>query len=193
MPPSLRPIGLSLLLAVGSSLPVGTARSEAADGGIDAAIPETTTAVVSDGRYRLLDADDVDRATRAAIDGVIGGLHPAMREPFRVQLGATLRSPRRFELSHRDQDVVLDFDGRELVAPLGGEERRQTGPEGRPIRVVHRMDGAVFVQELRSGQFTLVQRFVVEGQRVRLENELRSGMLPRPVSTVAHYAAVTEP
>lgn len=188
-------LGLVGLLALGlSQLPTGSAHGEAVDAGTDATLVEqTTTAVVPDGRYRLLEAESVDAATRAAIDAVISGLHPAMREPFRVQLGATMRAPRRLQLGHREADVVLDFDGHELVAPLGGEERRQPGPEGRPVRVVHRLEGSVLVQELRSGQFTLVQRFVVEGARVRLETELRSGMLPRPVSSIAHYAPITEP
>lgn len=194
VPVSIRPPVLAGTIALlASMMPLGVVRSEAVDGGAGAEVAPTTTQVVADGRYRLVDPDAVDAAVRAAIEPVLTGLHPAMRDPFRAQLGSTLRAPRRIELSHRDEDLVLDFDGHALAAPLGGAERRQEGPEGRPVRVVHRLDGAVLVQELRSGQFTLVQRFVVEGARVRLEAELRTGMLPRPITTVAHYVAATEP
>lgn len=169
------------------------ARGETVDAGAEAGVPATTTAVVPDGAYRIGDADAADRALRAAIDAVLAGLHPAMREPFRAQLGATLRAPRRLQLSHRGDDVVVTVDGHELVAPLGGSERRQTGAEGRPVRVAHRLDGAVFVEEVRTGQFTLVRRFVVDAGGFRLDSELRTGMLPRPVDNVSHYARVVAP
>ncbi len=190
----LRPAAPALLLSVslsGAILARGAiAHGEAIDAGVEAGVPSATTSVVADGEYQLLEPAATDEAMRAAVQAVLVGLHPAMRDPFRAQLGTTLRAPRRFTLSHRGDDAVTQLDGHELAAPLGGAERRQNGPEGRPVRVLHRLEGAVFVQEIRTGQFTLLRRFVVDGGGVRVDSELRSGMLPRPVTTTARYASV---
>lgn len=142
----------------------------------------------SDGLYRLVDPQSVDAAQNASVEAAIASLHPSMRDTFRAQLRASLRAPRRIRIAHVSDAVVVTFDDTEFRAPLAGAPVAQRGIEGRVVNVTHREHDGVLVQEVRNGQFRRSDTLSTTAAGIHVEVELRSGLLPRPLTSRATYA-----
>lgn len=171
----------------GVPVPDGGSRTAASDAGVDAGISSGP----DDGAYRLQDASEVDADVNARVDDAIHGLHPSMRDTFRAQLRASLAVPRTLRVARTADALTLTYDSTSLAAPLSGDAVSQRGLEGRPVQVVHHLESGAYVQEIRTGQFRRTDRLVVDGAGLRLEIELRTGLLPRPLHVVATFARAT--
>ena len=82
-------------------------------------------------------------------------LHPSLRDAFRTQLRITLRFPRHLTVERGAETNAVVWDGTRLEAPTNGEERRQTGPDHRPIAVAFRGGAITVKRRLISGVITL--------------------------------------
>jgi hypothetical protein len=143
-----------------------------------------------EGRYTLLDPEPTMARAREATTGAVRGLNPGIRDVFARQLATLMEVYRAITIELRSADgiVRVRLDDRTLESPGDGSPRAQSGPEGRRVSVVHRLEGAALVEEEQTRNGTRRNTFTFEDADVLVvTTSFRTPLLPRPVEIVARY------
>ena len=146
-----------------------------------------------EGRYVLADPERAEATIDDAIDSVVGELFFLARPFARSKLKAATDPCPKLEIDLEPETVSIGCprDEDRFVSPADGARVEMTF-EGETLTLAQEVQGDVIRQRMDGEDGVRINRYRLEGDRetLRMEIELKSPRLPRPVRYAIRYEKV---
>jgi hypothetical protein len=141
-----------------------------------------------DGRFTFSDRPDERAALDQAIEATAQRLSFVIRPVARSRLRSANRIAPWVEISHRGDQIAVQFQGRApMTASVSGGTVRWKNEDGVEVAMQVRIDGETLVQVLTTDEGARTNRFTATPNGLRLAVEISSPRLPAPLKYNLSY------